>query len=87
MRTGPLRRPLLQQIEGLSGSDFAKQNSVGAVSQCGFQEVADGNGGRAVLLAPSFEADEVLVSKLDFCRVFDKQDAFVGWNEFSKCSK
>lgn len=56
----------LQQIERLSGSDFAEENPVRPMPQSRLQKVPNGHGRRAVLLAPSFEAHEVPMGELDF---------------------
>jgi hypothetical protein len=62
----------LQEIEGLSGPDFAQQNSVGTMPQGGFQEIANGYGCCAILFAAGFKADKIGVRQLDLRSVFDE---------------
>ena len=61
-----------------------KNDSVGAVAEGRFQEVADGHCGKAVLFPASFKPDEILLRQLNFGRVFDNEDSFVLGNEFSE---
>src|ERR1700693_988437 len=71
----------LQEIEGLSSTYFAKDDSVRPVAKGGFEEVPDGDGGQAVLRLPHFEADQVVLVHVNFRRVFDEEDTFIGRDE------
>src|SRR6267142_2330854 len=71
----------LQEIEGLSSTYFAKDDSVGPVAKGGFEEVPDGDGGQTVLRLPRFEADQVVLGQVNFRRVFDEEDTFIGRDE------
>src|ERR1700687_3164259 len=71
----------LQEIEGLSSTYFAKDDSVRPVAKGGFEEVPDGDGGQTVLRLPRFESDQVVLGHVNFRRVFDKEDTFVGRDE------
>jgi len=74
----------LKQIESLASSDFPKQNTIGPVSQRGFEKVTNGDRGYAVLLAAGFEANEIRLRKLYLGGVFDQKDAFIRGNELSE---
>ena len=71
----------LQEIEGLSSTYFAKDDSVRPVAKGGFEEVPDGDGGQTVLRLPRFETDQVVLVHVNFRRVFDEEDAFIGGDE------
>ncbi len=75
----------LQKVEGLAAPDLSDQNSIGTMTQGGFQEIADGNGGCAILFAARFKADEIGVRQLDLGGVFDEQKSLVWRNELSEC--
>jgi hypothetical protein len=49
----------LKQLERFASSNFSQQNTIGTVPQRGFEKVANGDGGYAVLLPAGFEANEV----------------------------
>ena len=68
----------LKQIESLASSNFPKQNTIGPMSQRGFEKVTNGNGGHAVLFPAGFEANEIRLGKLYLCGVFDQKDAVNG---------
>ena len=74
----------LQQIKRLPSADFTKNDPVGPMAKSGFQEIADAYRWNPVLSLPGFEANQVVVIHVDFGSVFDKQDSFVGRNEFAK---
>ena len=74
----------LQQIECLSSTYFAKNDTIWSMAKSGFQEIADAYRWNPVLSLPGFEANKVVVIHVDFGSVFDKQDSFVGRNEFAK---
>lgn len=74
----------LQQIKGFSASNFTEQDTVGPMPESRFQQVADRDGRRAVLLAAGLEPNEVLMGQLNLRRIFDKKDALIGGNELSK---
>src|SRR6266576_3821942 len=74
----------LQEIEGLSSTYFAKDDSVRPVAKGGFEEVPDGDGGQTVLRLPRFETDQVVLVHVNFRGVFDEEDTFIGWDELSE---
>src|SRR5262245_44452535 len=67
----------LQKVKRLSASDLTQDDSVGAVTESGLQKVPDGDGRETVLRLSCFEPDEVILSKVEFRRVFDQQNPFV----------
>jgi hypothetical protein len=71
----------LQEIEGLSSTYFAEDDSVRPVAKGGFEEVPDGDGGQTVLRLPCFEADQVVLGQVNFRRVFDEEDTFIRRDE------
>jgi hypothetical protein len=71
----------LQEIEGLSSTYFAKDDPVRPVAKGGFEEVPDGDGGQTVLGLPRFESDQVVLGQVNFRRVFDEEDTFIGQDE------
>ena len=71
----------LQQIEGLSSTYFAKDDSVRPVAKGGFEDVPDGDGGQTVLRLPRFESDQVVLGQVNFRRIFDEEDTFIGRDE------
>src|SRR5580700_11516406 len=74
----------LQEIEGLSSTYFAKDDSVRPVAKGGFEEVPDGDGGQTVLRLPRFKSDQVVLGQVNFRRVFDEEDTFIGGDELSE---
>src|SRR4029077_21039037 len=69
---------------GLSSTYFAKDDSVGPVTKRGFEEVPDGDSGQTVLRLPRFEADQVVLGQVNFRRVFDEEDTFIGRDELAE---
>jgi hypothetical protein len=41
----------------------------------------DGDGGQTVLGLPRFESDQVVLGQVNFRRVFDEEDTFIGQDE------
>src|SRR6266403_2337833 len=74
----------LQEIEGLSSTYFAKDDSVRPVAKGGFEEVPDGDSGQTVLRLPRFESDQVVLGQVNFRGVFDEEDTFIGRDELSE---
>jgi hypothetical protein len=74
----------LQEIEGFSSAYFTQDNSVGPVTKGGFEEIPDGDGRQTVLRLPCFETDQVVLLHVNFRRVFDEEDTFIGGDELSE---
>src|SRR5271167_167535 len=74
----------LQEVEGLSSAYFTEDDPVGPMTKGGFEEVPDGDGGQTVLRLPRFESDQVVLGQVNFRRVFDEEDTFIGWDELAK---
>src|SRR5260370_33122631 len=74
----------VQGIEGLSSAYFTQDDSVGPVTKGGFEEIPDGDGRQTILRLPCFETDQVVLGHVNFRRVFDEEDTFVGWDELSE---
>ena len=58
-RASVARVQKLEQVERLTSSNFSEQNTIGPMSQRGFEKVTNGNGGYAVLFPAGFEANEI----------------------------
>ena len=74
----------LQKIEGFAAADLPENDSVRAVAEGGLQQVANGDGRKAVLFAARFETDEIFLRQVNLGRVFDHENALVRGNEFSE---
>ena len=72
----------LKKIEGLASADFPENQTVGSVTKRGFEEFADRDGGKPVLRLPCFETDKVVLAHMNFGRVLDQDNPFIGGNEF-----
>ena len=59
---------------GLTGLDW--------VAESGLEQIANRDGGNAVLFPARLKPDEIFMVQLDLCGVLDEQDAFVRRNEF-----
>ena len=79
-RAGMPRIEQLQKVEGLPASNLAQDDAVGTVPKGGFQEVANCDGGQAILLAPRLKPDEVTFVDLDLGGVFDDDDPLIVGN-------
>src|SRR5207302_6346147 len=73
-----------QEIEGLSSTYFAKDDSVRPVAKGGFEEIPDGDGRQTILRLPRFETDQVVLGHVNFRRVFDEEDTFIGGDKLSE---
>ena len=77
----------LEKIESLPSANLAQDNPIGTVTERGFEQVANGNGGKAILLPPRFESDLVLVRELNLCRVFNQQQTLVRRDKSSQACR
>src|ERR1700730_2896068 len=77
----------LQEIEGLASADLAQNQTIRAMTEGCFQEVANRYGGKAVLFAAGFKPNEILLRQLNLGRVFDDEHSFILRNEFSEDRK
>src|SRR5581483_2613455 len=71
----------LQEVEGFRAAYLAQQDPVRAVTQAGFEQVADRDRGQPTLFRPRFKAYEIWDVNLDFCRVLNHQYTFVPGDE------
>src|SRR2546422_8678823 len=65
----------LEEVKGLPTSHFPYDDSVGPESQGGFQKLPDGNRRDARLLPACLQPDQVVFLDLNFCGLFDEDDA------------
>jgi hypothetical protein len=81
-RSGAAGIEELKKIERLGASNFAQQKAIGAMTERGFEQVANGHGRDSAMRLTGFEAHEIRVRYANFGRVLDQQDPFVFRNEF-----
>src|SRR5229473_3656449 len=74
----------LQEIECLTAANFTEDDPVRAMAERCFQKVTDAHSRQSVLWLPGFKADKIVLVHLNFGRVFDEKNSFVGGNEFPK---
>ena len=75
----------LEEVEGLTASDFAKKDTVGPMTEGCLQQITDGYCRQPVLRLAGFQADQVGVRQVDLRSVLDQDDALVVWYEPTDC--
>src|SRR6266404_29493 len=74
----------LQEIECLTAANFTEDDPVWAMAERCFQEVTDAHRRQSVLRLSGFKADKIVLVHLNFGRVFDEENSFIGGNELPK---
>src|SRR5882762_674627 len=74
----------LQEIECLTAANFTEDDPVWAMAERCFQEVTDAHSRQSVLRLSGFKADKIVLVHLNFGRVFNEENSFIGGNELPK---
>src|SRR5947207_9619342 len=74
----------LKQVEGLPTANFADDNAIGSVSQCGLQQIPYRYRRETALLMSGLEADQVAFANIQFSGVFNQQNPLFIWNRISQ---
>ena len=77
----------MQEIERLASANLPQNDTVRAMSEGCFQEIADRHSGKAVLFAACFEPNEILLRQSNLGRIFDHEHPFLLRYEFSENRK
>jgi hypothetical protein len=67
----------LEKVKSLAAANLAQDDAIGPVTNCCFQKIANGHGRQTVLLAPSFESEDIFFLNLYLCRVLDPHHTFM----------
>jgi hypothetical protein len=74
----------LEEVEGFPSPDLTHNDAVWPVTQRRPQQVTDGDRWRGRLPSSGLEPDQVAFADVDFCRVFNENNAFFVRNEVSQ---
>ena len=77
----------LQEIEGFASANLPQNDTVRAMAEGCFQEIANGHCRKAVLFPACFKPDEIFLRQLNLGRVLDDEHPFILRNEFSEDRK